>query len=210
MNCFSRLTLTALIATAVASCGVLEPNVVPASTASITPLITSSGTFSTAGNRASATNVRTALATNTTSGSDLTGSIQQIFNTDRCNKLSRGGFIWFTDSVVLDDWLAPLTPVVAKDVRRQMDFSKQGALLLDYGVAGTSGAGAMVVSKQLEVKGKDAFITVKKINPNATEKKKIQVVTHPCSLYVMPRTGFSTLVIQSEQGDRLTSFANEH
>lgn len=208
MNCLLKSSAVALLATGVASCGILESNVTPSSTATITPLITSGAKVATvsSGSIANSTGSIDARTTSVLGGSG--GSIQQIFKTDRCNKLSRGGFIWFTDTVVLDDWLSPLSLELKRDVKSRVDFASQGVLLLDYGVAGKKGAGAIVSSKDIAMKGKEAFITVKRLDPSATSKERVQVVAHPCSLHVMPRTGFETLVIQSEVGDRLTSFAN--
>jgi len=217
MNRLLQLSLCALVTAGVASCGVLEPNVVPSSTATITPLITSTGNVASADagtNTVGANKVGMGKVGNRTiqsatlSGGSANGSIQRIFQTDRCNELSRGGFIWFTDVVVLDDWLSPLSPEMIKQVKSKVDFSKQGVLLLDYGTAGTGGAGATVMNERLEVKGKEAIVKVKRFKASSTDKKRAQVVTHPCSLHVIPRTGFSTLVIHSDQGDRLTSFAN--
>jgi len=96
-------------------------------------------------------------------------------------------------------------------VKSKVDFSKQGALLLDYGTAGTGGAGSTVMGESLELKGSEAIVKIKRYEPSSTDnKKRAQVVTHPCSLHVMPRAGFDTLVIHSDLDDRLTSFANTH
>jgi len=207
MNRLLQLSFCALVTTAVSSCGVLEPNVVPSSTATITPLITSSGKVATADAGVGKESNRTVQSA-TLSGGSANGAITRIFQTDRCNELSRGGFIWFTDVVVLDDWLSPLSPEMIKQVKSNVDFSKQGVLLLDYGTAGTGGAGATVMNERLELKGKEAIVKVKRFKASSTDKKRAQVVTHSCSLHVMPRIGYSTLVIHSEQGDRLTSFVN--
>ncbi len=211
MNRLIKLSLSAVVAATVSACSTLEPNLIPGSTASITPLITTSGNVAKTpdgslvdANGTAAGGTKTLLPA--TSGG---GAIQQIFQTDRCNDLSRGGFIWFTDTVGFDDWLSPLSPALKAQVKSGVDFSQQGVLLIDYGVAGTGGAGTTVMSKSLELKGSEAIVKVKRYQPSATDqKKRAQVVTHPCSLHVMPSAGFSTLVIHSELGDRLTSFAN--
>jgi len=183
MNRLAKLSLSALVASNIAACGLLEPSVVKTVASEAVVAVGQKGVAS--------------------------GSIAQIFRTDRCSDLSRGGFIWFTDTVSLDDWLAPLSSELMAQVKSKVDFSKQGVLLLDYGIAGTGGAGSTIMGDSLELKGSEAIVKIKRYEPSSTDKKKrAQVVTHPCSLHVMPRAGFNTLVIQSEQGDRLTSFVN--
>ena len=211
MNRYLKLSLSTLVAATVTACGALEPNIIPGSTATITPLITTSGKVAKVPDAPAADGTKTLLASNSSSANFVKGSDQEIFRTDRCNDLSRGGFIWFTDVVSFDDWLSPLSPELMAQVKSKVDFSKQGALLLDYGIAGTGGAGSTVMSESLALKGAEAIVKVKRYEPSATDtKKRAQVVTHPCSLHVMPRAGFDTLVIHSELGDRLTSFANAH
>lgn len=207
MNRLFKLSCNTLVAGAVAAtiaaCGALEPNVIPVSTSTVTPQIT-------AGGKVALTEQGNGVTTKAVLPESVgKGSIKQIFQTDRCSDLSRGGFVWFTDSVGFDDWLAPLSPELMAQVKSRVDFSKQGVLLLDYGIAGTGGAGSTVMSESLELKGSEAIVKVKRYEPSPTDRKKrAQVVTHPCSLHVMPRLGFSTLVVHSELGDRLTSFEN--
>gem|GEM_PF-5946528 len=143
---------------------------------------------------------------------DQTGSspaipVERIFQTDRCNLLTRGGFIWFTESVSFNDWISPLDAGQAEQVRSKIDFSKQGVLLVDFGVAGSKAAGATVIDDQLEIKGQEGLVKVMRVNPPA-DNRTAQVVTHPCTLFVMPRSGYSSLVVLSEQDDRLISFDN--
>ena len=215
MNRFLKLSLSALVAASVSACSSLEPNLIPGSTASITPLITSSGKVARAPDGSqpiagtAAGGTKTLLPVDSLSASAATGAIEQIFQTDRCNDLSRGGFVWFTDTVGFNDWLSPLSPEQQAQVKSRVDFSQQGVLLIDYGIAGTGGAGTTVMSKGLELKGSEAIVKIKRYEPSPTDKKKrAQVVSHPCSLHAMPRGGFNTLVVHSELGDRLTSFAN--
>ena len=206
-----KTSLSVLVAAAVTACGTLEPNVIETPASTVTPLITSAGKVTSAGNATSGTPVANAgsAAGSKAVLSSGSGSIQEIFRTDRCSDLSRGGFIWFTETVGLNDWLSPLSPELMAQIRSRVDFAKQGALLVDYGIAGTGGAAA-TVSGSLERKGDEAIVKVERYEPSPTDRKKrAQVVTHPCSLHVISRTGFDTLVIQSEQGDRLTSFANK-
>ena len=216
-----KLSVSAFAVVTVAACGALEPKVVPVSTSVITPSIVAAGKVvsasdvpasdvpgSNASDEAKAIKTGSALPADPATGS-ATGLIEQIYQTDRCNDLSRGGFIWFTETVGFDDWLSPLSPELVTQVKSKVDFSKQGVLLVDYGIAGTGGVATTVASKRLELKGSEAIVKVKRFEPSSTNKKRrAQVVTHPCSLHVMPRTGFSTLVVHSEQGDRLISFAN--
>jgi len=206
-------SLITLAVGTVAACGTLEPDVVPVSSATITPVITAAGkvvkapegTVADAGtNEASAD-----LPASSLSPGSATGSVQQIYRTDRCNELSRGGFVWFTDTVGFDDFLTPMSSEEVVQVKSKVNFSKQGVLLVDYGIAGTGGAGSTLMNESLEIKGPEAIVKVKRNDPSSTDnKKRAQVVTHPCSLYVMPRTGFDTLVVHNEFGDRLTSFSN--
>ncbi len=149
--------------------------------------------------------VEEVAATSHAASASNAGPIEQVYRTDRCNVLSRGGFIWFTNEVVLNDWLSPLQSDVAAKTREKIDFKTQGALLLDYGVAGSKGAGAEVVNKSLEIKGQEASVTVRQFKPSQG-KRTAQVVTHPCALYSMPRSGFNKLVVISEFGDRLVEF----
>ena len=39
-------------------------------------------------------------------------------------------------------------------------------------------------------------------------KRRVQVITHPCALFSMPRHGYDVLVIQNEWGDQLASIQN--
>ena len=231
MNSFANVSVVLLVSTAIFSCGVLESNPLtgaapaqipddlstPLPDPAVTPEVTPGGQY--ANTTTTATNADSVSKGNSTAGgltsgqtasSDSLNSVaagKPIFQTDRCNRLSRGGFIWFTNQVVLDDWLSPLESAEASQVRSKIDFSKQGALLLDYGIAGSKGSGATVLG-ELKVNGQDGVIKIKQFKAPAN-KKSPQVVTHPCSLFVMPRTGFSTLVVLSEQGDKLTSFDNK-
>lgn len=206
--------LMALVSSVISSCGVLvsapEPTALPVP--DVVPLISGSGNLVTAGGV-----VNSPAASAAESGEQLKSNLQsvsadknivKVFQTDRCNVLSRGGFIWFTNEVVLNDWLTPLDPAEAKAVRSKIDFSEQGALLLDYGIAGSKGSGASVVGDTLEIKGQDAIVRVKQFKAPAN-KRSVQVVTHPCSLFVMPRTGFTNLVVLSDLDDKLVSFENK-
>lgn len=199
MNCLKKYTpalrifLTFVIAGSLFGCGILESE----GRAASSPLFTSDG------KRTSQT-VQSQSARSSTFG----GGIIEIFQTNRCNDLSRGGFIWFTDEVVLNDWLSPLGPELAGQVKAKVDFSSQGVLLLDNGIAASPGAGIEVLNNQLVMKGSEAIVQIRQNKAASKTKKRAQVVTHSCSLHVMPRSGYKTLVIQSEQGDRLTSFSN--
>ena len=220
MNSFANLTVVLLVSTAVFSCGVLDSNPITGTAPapvqlpepSVTPEITAGGQYAGANadsvsKSSSATGTQTSGLTASSASLNSVAADKPIFQTDRCNRLSRGGFIWFTNQVVLDDWLSPLEPAEASKVRSKIDFTRQGALLLDYGVAGSKGSGATVLG-DLKINGQDGVIKIKQFKAPAN-KKGAQVVTHPCSLFVMPRTGFSTLVVLSDQGDRLTSFDNK-
>ncbi len=214
MNLF-KLTPVIAIATLLSACGVLEWNTPTAGGNG--PLFSPSpssngGTNDGAGNDGAANSSagsRTTLASGAgATGTPMNGQVKQIFETERCNDLSRGGFIWFTEEFVLDNWLAPLGPDLVAQVKSQVDFSKQGALLVDYGVAGSTGAGVELLSDRLIKRGKEAVFQIKKNKASSKDRKTTQMVTHPCYVFVMPRLGFDELVIQSEQGDRLTSFKN--
>ena len=166
---------------------------------------------------------------------------QKIFHTDQCGGLSRGGFIWFTDKIAFKDWLTPLG-AQGEDVLLNIDFKKQGVLLVDFGVAATPGAGTEAVGDRLVLEGDTAFFTVKQQTnqpfghkpfgnkplgdkPLGNEplgkkplvkkplvkpgiKRRVQVITHPCTLFSMPRHGYDVLVIQNEWGDQLASIQN--
>ncbi len=198
MNCLSKLIPIVAVTTLLSACGVLEWNTDSSASNRQEPLFTSSNDVG-----------KRTIQSDSSIGTPIGGeSIKQIFQTDRCNDLSRGGFIWFTDEVVLNDWLSPLGPALVKQVRSQVDFSSQGALLVDFGVAASSGAGVEMLSDRLVKSGSEAIFKIKQNKAQSKDKKRIQMVTHPCYVYVMPRKGFDTLVIHSEQGDRLTSFTN--
>ena len=152
-------------------------------------------------------------------GEPLQGEkIQKIFRTDRCGDLSRGGFIWFTDKVALDNWLTPPGTQIVEDTELQIDFATQGVLLVDFGVAATPGAGTEIVTDQLLREDGKAFFTIRQHSNQAFGKKpsgkkpgtkrRIQVITHPCTLYSMPRHGYDVLVIQNEFGEQLASIRN--
>lgn len=201
MNSLNSVCIVLLIAAVVVSCGVLESSpsatLAEPSTSVVTPGVRLVGTA--AGDDGSK------LASSDSLNAFVVGN--PIFRTDRCNRLSRGGFIWFTDQLVLDDWLSPLEPAIADEVRSKIDFIQQGALLLDYGIAGSKGSGATLLG-ELEIDGQDGVVTIKQFKAPAN-KKTAQVVTHPCSLFVLPRLGFSKLVVVSDLGDQLTSFDNQ-
>ena len=199
MNCLTKLIPIVAVATLLSACGVLEWNTDSSAVGKQRPLFTSSKEGG----------QRTVQSGNSVASAIGGPKIKQIFQTERCNDLSRGGFIWFTDEVVLNDWLSPLGADLVNQVRSQVDFSNQGALLVDFGVAASSGAGVEMLSDQLLKSGNEAIVKIKQNKAQSTDKKRIQMVTHPCSMYVMPRKGFDTLVIHSDQGDRLTSFKND-
>jgi len=69
-------------------------------------------------------------------------SISLIFETARCEKLSSGGYVWFRDDFMLDDWLAPLSKVVADEIRND----------------------------QLVMEGRDALLAVKRVSGDRTKK----------------------------------------
>ena len=215
MNCLLKVSVSALIAVAVSACGVLEPapelETVTASLPAppVAPSVKGGGNVILNSGRSGNNNPSVAVQKSAATLKTATSMpVRAIFQTDRCEALSRGGFIWFTDEVVLDDWLSPLKEDEAKRVTAQIDFSKQGALLVDFGVAGSRGVGVSVLGDKLEIKGQDALLRIGQIKPSAA-KKVAQVVTHPCSLFVMPRSGFTNLVILSDMDDRLTSFENQ-
>lgn len=205
------------------SCGVLEPapNAVPEVEVApvVAPRITTSGKLVTASESSAAEAAADAIEPDIADASVLTQPqsletpvstslvVTTLFHTDRCNALSRGGFIWFTDEVVLNDWLSPLDDEQAGQVTSKIDFSTQGALLLDFGIAGGKGAGALIVDDEIEIKDQTAFVRVKQFKAPAN-KKGVQVVTHPCSLFLLPREGFTRLVVLSDMDDELTSFDN--
>ena len=221
-----KVCVAVLFSSLAFSCGVLEqspssssphsePSPVLLPTTSVTPLISASGNLVAAGGDSPSTvaiNSKEITSSNQPQVLAATDSevknVTNVFQTDRCNTLSRGGFIWFTDQVGLNDWLSPLDADEAEQIVSKIDFSKQGALLLDYGIASSKGAGASIVDSKLEIKGQEAFVRVKQFKA-PKNKKSVQVVTHPCSLFVMPRTGFTTLVVLSDLNDKLMSFENK-
>ena len=133
--------------------------------------------------------------------------IGRIFQTNRCNDLSRGGFVWFTNMANLDDWLSPLGADLIGRIKSQVDFERQGVLLADFGIEASPGGGYEMISRELLIQDTKGIVKLKKIKlPN--DKKRVQVVTHPCTLYAMPRVGYQVLSVQNEHGDVLTEFEN--
>ncbi len=139
--------------------------------------------------------------------------ITEAYSTDRCDALSRGGFIWFTDAVGLGDWLRPLGEKQSNEVMDRVPLASQGALLVDFGTVPTPGHRISLVNNRLLVSGEKAVLQVDLVKSADTAgamstKKMPQVLTHPCALYVLPRLGFKVLEIQTGLGDVLTSFEN--
>lgn len=136
-------------------------------------------------------------------------SISAVYSSNNCSAITRGGFIWLTDQVVLADLLAPIGVANADLVLNQVNFATQGALMVDFGVMPTPDYRVKLFSERLQLDGPKAIVQLDLVKPAATaQKRQPQVVTHPCAIYVMPRVGFSTLEIQSELGDVFTSFSN--
>lgn len=134
--------------------------------------------------------------------------ISAVYSSDNCSAITRGGFIWLTDPVVLADLLAPLGTANADLALNKVNFETQGALMVDFGVMPTPDFSVKLMKDRLQLDGPKAIIQVDLVKPAASNKRKVQVVSHPCTIYVLPRVGYSTLEVQSELGDVFTSFSN--
>lgn len=157
--------------------------------------------------RAVADNKQTVPRVAQAQGLSAASTIKQIFQTNRCGDLSRGGFIWFTNEVTLDDWLTPLSAELAQQIKGQVNFDNQGVLLVDSGIEASPGGGTVITDNQLYIVGSEAYLVLKKFEL-PKDKKRAQVVTHPCTMYVMSRTGYELLSVRNEYGERLISFEN--
>ena len=135
-------------------------------------------------------------------------SISTVYSSDNCNAITRGGFIWGTDAVVMSDLLSPLGVANAELILSKIDFETQGALMVDFGVTPTPDYRVKLMKDQLQLDGPKAIVQVDLVKPAANGKRKVQVLTHPCAIYVVPRVGYSTLEVQSGLGDVFTSFSN--
>lgn len=125
-----------------------------------------------------------------------------------CKQISRGGFIWMTDSFSLADLVAPLGNNAAAEILRKVSFDSQGALMVDFGEMPSPDFNVKLMNKQLQLDGPRAILQVDLIKPSASANRAPQVVTHPCAIYAVPSVGYTTLEIQSELGDVFTSFEN--
>lgn len=134
--------------------------------------------------------------------------ISEIYSAGKCDAVSRGGFIWITDKVSLTDLLSPLGAAGSAGVTSQVNFTTQGALMVDFGATPTPAYKVKLVNNKLKLDGLKAIVQVDLVKPASSGKKQAQVVSHPCAIYVMPRVGYSTLEVQSELGDVYTSFVN--
>lgn len=135
-------------------------------------------------------------------------SISAVYSSKDCRSISRGGFIWITDEVVLADLLAPLGAASANAVMDKLNFERRGALVVDFGEVPTPNFNVRLMRERLQLDGSKAIVQVDLVKPPANGKRNVQAVTHPCSIYAIPRTGYSTLEVQSELGDVFTSFSN--
>lgn len=139
--------------------------------------------------------------------------ITEAFSTGSCESLSRGGSIWFTDAATLADWLKPLGARQSKLILDRAPLETKGALLVDLGTVPTPGYSIGLVTNRLAVTGNKAVVHVDLMKseipgPGAANKRRPQVLTHPCSLFVLPRFGYSTLEVLTGPGEFLISFDN--
>lgn len=125
-----------------------------------------------------------------------------------CKDISRGGFIWMADPVLLADLVAPLGNDSAAEILRKVNFSSQGALMVDFGEMPSPNFDVKLMKNQLQLDGPKAIVQVDLVKSSGTGVRAPQVVSHPCAIYVVPSVGYSTLEIQSELGDVFTSFEN--
>lgn len=135
--------------------------------------------------------------------------ITEAFATDDCGSVSRGGFVWFTSAADFNNWIIPMEPRKAELIKQRVPFDEQGALLIDFGSLPTPGYGIKLMANQLQIDGNKAIVQVDLIKPSASAKKRAQVLSHPCALFVLPRLGYTTLEVQTALGDVLASFENE-
>lgn len=128
--------------------------------------------------------------------------IKQIFESSRCGDISDGGFIWFKEDADFDTWLSPLGGVFTKEIKSHVDFEKQGVLLIDFGVAPSSALVPDIVEEQVVLEDRRASITVvQKTIPE--DSRRLGMITHPCSLHVIPRSSFDQLVVKDNHGDTM-------
>ncbi len=134
--------------------------------------------------------------------------ITKAFTTNNCGSVSRGGFIWFTSAADFDHWVAAFDVAEAETVRARVPFDEKGALLVDFGSLPTPGYDIRLMENRLEFNRDKAIVKVDLVKPAGQTKKRVQMISHPCALFVMPRSGYRTLEVQTGLGDVLTVFAN--
>jgi len=142
--------------------------------------------------------------------------ITEAYATDRCGAMSRGGFIWIEDEVDLAAWLTPLASAESQQILARLPFATQGALIVDFGSVPTPGYTIALTSNRLRVGDVKAVLQIDLVEPSAPGKavtgntkpgkRMPQQLAHPCKVLAVPKTGYSTLEIQSSLGDVLTSF----
>ena len=125
-----------------------------------------------------------------------------------CKEISRGGFIWMTDSVLLEDLVAPLGDGAATAIVQKVSFDSQGALMVDFGEIPTPGFDVRLMNKQLQLDGSKAIVQVDLVKLSESADRLPQVLTHPCAIYVVPSLGYNILEVQSALGDVFTTFEN--
>lgn len=135
-------------------------------------------------------------------------TIQELYTTDRCGAISRGGFTWSTNPVVFDDMLQSFDLQTRKSLISRVDFTSKGVLMVDFGEVPTRQHSIKLFDDRLVRDADKAIVQVDLVKANTVGKKVIQVVSHPCTMFVVPRVGYNTLEIQSSLGDVFTSFKN--
>ena len=150
----------------------------------------------------------------TTSSTGLSRSVVPVSNTTivslyksaNCESISRKGFMLVSDNVMLQDLLAPLG-LAANDIA-QVDFQRHQVLVVDFGAQPTAGFDVSLASNTLQAEAGKAVVRVN-MPERTTQKRQAQVVSHPCGLYLLPRSGQQTVEIRSQFNDVLTRFSME-
>lgn len=146
--------------------------------------------------------------TRSVKGGTRNSLITELYTSGKCGAVSRGGFIWMTDKVVVADLLAPLGAEQVSQLLSKVNFDSQGVLMVDFGTTPTPAHRVDLLENKLQLNGPKAIVRVDLVKPAGNGKRMPQVVSHPCAVYSLPRLGFTVLEIQSGLGDVFTTFSN--
>jgi hypothetical protein len=152
----------------------------------------------------------TALQQKTTQASvagktDSGDNIALLYETARCELISRGGFILIDNTVVLENLLLPLGARVAQETTGRVDFNTHRVLLVDNGASPSGGYASGLVSSAVEPQGDTGVVRIRLPQQAIPAKRQTQNLSHSCALYTIP-ADYRTIQVRSQFDDLLVEF----